>query len=84
MASHPWIVPWKRQQQNRHDFPNLRRWPDRARARPGTQRVYAKGEPYSSRPTVIEESKKILFGQAASSAPAGGTARNIPTSHCMM
>jgi GST-like protein len=70
MASYPWIVPWKRQQQNLDDFPNLRRWFDTVRARPGTQRAYAKGEPYSSRPTVTEEGKKILFGQIAR-APAG-------------
>jgi len=41
---------------------------DAVRRRPGTQRAYAKGEPYSSRPTVTEEGKKILFGQTASRA----------------
>jgi GST-like protein len=70
MASYPWIVPWKRQQQNLDDFPNLRRWFDTVRQRPGTQRAYARGEPYSSRPAVTEEGKKILFGQTASRAPA--------------
>jgi GSH-dependent disulfide-bond oxidoreductase len=45
MASYPWIVPWKRQQQNLDDFPNLQRWFDMVRARPGTQRAYARGEP---------------------------------------
>ena len=38
MASYPWVVPWKRQQQNLDDFPNLRRWFDAVRQRPGTQR----------------------------------------------
>jgi len=70
MASYPWVVPWKRQQQNLDDFPNLRRWFDTVRARPGTQRAYARGEPYSSRPAVTEEGKKILFGQTAARAPA--------------
>ena len=28
MATYPWIVPWKRQQQNLDDFLNLRRWFD--------------------------------------------------------
>ena len=70
MASCPWIVPWKRQQQNLDDFSNLRRWFDMVRARPGTQRAYAKGEPYSGRPTVTEEGKNILFGQTANRAPA--------------
>jgi GSH-dependent disulfide-bond oxidoreductase len=68
MASYPWVVPWKRQQQNLEDFPNLRRWFDSVRSRPGTQRAYAKGEPYSSRPAVTEEGKKILFGQTATRA----------------
>ena len=42
----------------------------RCAQRPGTQRAYARGEPYSSRPTVTEEGKKILFGQTASRASA--------------
>jgi GST-like protein len=65
MASYPWIVPWQRQQQNLDDFPNLRRWFETVRARPATIRAYAKGEPYSNRPTVTEEGKNILFGQTA-------------------
>jgi GST-like protein len=28
-------------------------------------RAYEKGQPFSSRPTVNEESRKILFGQTA-------------------
>jgi len=67
MASYPWIVPWKRQQQNLDDFPNLHRWFDAIRARPATVRAYAKGEPYASRPAVTEEGRKILFGQTAAS-----------------
>ncbi len=70
MACYPWIVPWTRQQQNLDDFPNLRRWFDEVRNRPATIRAYAKGEPYSSRPTVTEEGKKILFGQTATSVKA--------------
>ena len=68
MAAYPWIVPWKRQQQNLDDFPSLRRWFNAIRERPGTARAYAKGEPYASRPAVTEEGKKILFGQTATSA----------------
>jgi GST-like protein len=66
MASYPWIVPWQRQQQNLQEFPNLRRWFQLVAARPATVRAYAKGEPYSNRPTVTEEGKKRLFGQTAS------------------
>jgi len=67
MAAYPWIVPWKRQQQNLDDFVNLRRWFDAIAARPGTQRAYAKAEPFSAQPAVTEEGKKLLFGQTAAS-----------------
>jgi NAD(P)-dependent dehydrogenase (short-subunit alcohol dehydrogenase family) len=66
MAAHPWIVPWKRQQQKLDDFVNLR-WFDRIAARTGTQRAYAKGEPFSAQHVVTEEGKKLLFGQTAAS-----------------
>ena len=65
IACYTWIVPWKRQQQNLDEFQNLRRWFDTVRARPATVCAYAKGEPYSHRPAVTEEGKKILFGQTA-------------------
>ena len=65
IAAYPWIVPWKRQQQDLDSFPNLRRWFNAVRSRPATQRAYAKGEPFSSRPAVTEEGKKLLFGQTA-------------------
>jgi GST-like protein len=68
MAAYPWVVPWKRQQQNLDDFPNLRGWFDAVRARPATIRAYAAGEPYSNRPAVTEEGKKILFGQTAATS----------------
>lgn len=65
MAAYPWIVPWKRQQQDLAAFPNLQRWFDRVRERPATLRAYARGEPFSNRPSVTEEGKKLLFGQTA-------------------
>jgi len=69
MACYPWIVPWQRQQQTLDDFPNLHRWFDALRERPATLRAYAKGEPFSARPTVTEAGRKILFGQTASTLP---------------
>ncbi len=65
MAAYPWIVPHQRQQQNLDDFPNLKRWFSAIRDRPATIRAYDKGKPWMDRPTVTEESKKILFGQSA-------------------
>ena len=67
IAAYPWIVSWKVQQQNLDDFPNLKRWFEAIRSRPATVRAYAKAEPYSNRPAMTEESRKILFGQTAAS-----------------
>jgi len=71
MACYPWIVPWKNQQQNLDDFPHVRRWFEAIAQRAATVRAYARGEPFSSRPTVTEAGKKILFGQTAGNVPAG-------------
>jgi len=65
IASYPWIVPWKRQQQELDRFPNLRRWFDAIRARPAVQRAYAVADTINTAPTVDDEAKKLLFGQTA-------------------
>ncbi|MFT4080096.1 glutathione S-transferase N-terminal domain-containing protein [Rhodomicrobium sp.] len=65
MASYPWIVPHKKQQQNLDDFPHLKRWFDAIRARPATERAYEKGAAISNISVMTEEGKKILFGQTA-------------------
>lgn len=65
MAVYPWVVPWKSQRQDLDAFPNLRRWFDTMRARPAVRAAYEKGKPWSSRPAVTEEGKKLLFGQTA-------------------
>ncbi len=67
MAAYPWVVPWKRQQQNLDDFDHVRRWFDGIGERPATIRAYAQGEPYSAQPAVTEAGKKLLFGQTAAS-----------------
>ncbi len=69
MAIYPWIVPHQRQQQDLDNFPNLKRWFEALAARPATIAAYAKGDPFTKRPTVTEEGKKVLFGQTA--RPAG-------------
>jgi GSH-dependent disulfide-bond oxidoreductase len=67
MACYPWIVPYQMQQQNLDDFAHLKRWFEQMRDRPAVVRAYEQGKPYSSRPTVNEESRSILFGQTAAS-----------------
>ena len=73
MASYPWVVPRKRQGQNLDEFPNLHRWFDAMRARPAVVRAYEKGAPWTNRPAVTEEGKKILFGQTAQSGVQGAS-----------
>jgi GST-like protein len=65
MAAYPWIVP-ERQGQDIDDFPNLKRWQSAIRARPATQRAYAKAKEINPTPrqgAPSEEERKILFGQ---------------------
>ena len=65
MASYPWIVPWKRQNQDLDSFPHLKRWFEAIRARPATVAAYAKAEAVNTQPTMSEDAKKLLFGQTA-------------------
>jgi len=65
MASYPWVVPYERQKQNLDDFPNLKRWFEAIRARPAVVRAYEKGRAINTKPTIDDESRKILFGQTA-------------------
>jgi GST-like protein len=69
IACYPWIVPHKNQQQNLADFPHLQRWFEAIAARPGIQRAYARGQEVNPKaaPVVDEASRKLLFGQDASS-----------------
>lgn len=73
MAAYPWIVPYERQQQKLEDFPNLQRWFDSMHDRPAVIRAYEVGTSYSNRPTVNEDSRKILFGQTAASIDSQNT-----------
>ena len=66
MAAYPWIVPHENQGQRLEDFPHLKRWFEAIRARPATQRAYAKAAEINQAPVVgDEESRKILFSQTA-------------------
>ena len=70
MASYPWILLHKHQQQNIEDFPNLQAWLKRIGDRPAVIRAYEQAKPFANQPTITEESKKILFGQTAASLQA--------------
>jgi GST-like protein len=64
MASYPWVIP-ERQGQNIDDFPELKRWKAAIRARPATQRAYARAKEVNPTPAAIrtEAERRILFGQ---------------------
>jgi GSH-dependent disulfide-bond oxidoreductase len=66
MAAYPWIMPYERQRQSIDDFPHLKRWLETIKSRPATVRAYAKGKEISTRTSMDEEAKRILFGQTAS------------------
>jgi GST-like protein len=63
MACYPWIVLHKRQQMDLNDYPHLRVWFERVRARPGTVRAYAHGDFYTPPTAMTAEMRKHLFGQ---------------------
>ena len=72
MAIYPWAVIRDRLQQDIAPFPALSRWLDAVKARPATQRAYAKGELYQRRP-LDDAQRKVLFGQTAASVSTAAT-----------
>ena len=64
MACWPWIVPYERQGQKLEDFPNVKAWFERMKARPAVSKGWAVGRELRQ-PNFDEEAKKILFGQSA-------------------
>ncbi|WP_334655652.1 glutathione binding-like protein [Sphingomonas panaciterrae] len=65
MASYPWILP-EAQGQDLSEFPNIARWHAAIKARPATERAYAKGKEIQPAPAPMsDEAKKVLFGQTA-------------------
>ena len=62
MACYPWVNSYERQSQDLNDFPNLKAWYERIKARPATQTAYEKGEGLRN-PQFSEAEKKLLFGQ---------------------
>jgi GST-like protein len=69
MACYPWVVPYKNQGQDIEQFPHLKRWLETIKARPATERAYAKAKevnPNFGQPVNrTEEERRVLFGQTA-------------------
>ena len=68
IATYPWIVPWNMQSQELDQFPALKRWFEEIAARPATIRAYARAAEFQNPAVVTDDSRKILFGQTATSA----------------
>jgi GST-like protein len=71
MACYPWVVPYKNQGQDIEQFPHLKRWLEAIKARPATERAYAKAKEVNPDPgpggVRTAEERAILFGQTAAS-----------------
>jgi GST-like protein len=65
MACYPWIVPWKRQQQDIEKFPHLKRWFEAIRGRPAVMKAYEISKSVNTQRVVDAEAMKLLFGQTA-------------------
>jgi GSH-dependent disulfide-bond oxidoreductase len=65
MACYPWIVPWKRQQQDIEKFPHLKRWFEAIRGRPAVVKAYEISKSVNTQRVVDAEAMKLLFGQTA-------------------
>jgi GST-like protein len=61
MACWPWVVPYERQGQRLEDFPNVKRWFEAVRARPGVERGYARGHERMA----DKQAYEFLYGQTA-------------------
>ena len=72
MASYPWIVPWKRQQQDIEKFPNLKRWFEAIRARPAVVKAYEISKSVNTQRVVDADAMKLLFGQTAQTVARKG------------
>ena len=68
MACWPWIVPHERQGQQLADFPNVNRWYETMKTRPGVQRGFDVLKEVRGA-KMDEKAKSILFGQTAVTAP---------------
>jgi GSH-dependent disulfide-bond oxidoreductase len=68
MAIYPWIVAHEKQKQDLNEFPNVKAWFEKIKARPATVRAYEKAKEINTQPSVRDErAKQILFGQTAKS-----------------
>jgi GST-like protein len=64
MACYPWIDPYAKAPLDLAPYPEVVRWRAAIRARPATQRAYARAKEFSRPTELSEEQRRILFGKA--------------------
>jgi GST-like protein len=64
MACYPWIDPYAKAPLDLTPYPEIVRWRAAIRARPATQRAYARAKEFSRPTELSEEQRRILFGKA--------------------
>ncbi|MEO0498695.1 MAG: glutathione S-transferase family protein [Pseudomonadota bacterium] len=67
MACIGWVVPYERQGQDLNDFPNLKAWFERVKARPAVEKGLALGKDERERMDLSKDkdAQAVLFGQKA-------------------
>ncbi len=65
IAAFPWVRPYKRLGNNVDNFPNLKRWYETLKARPGVRRGIDLGSDWKRTEASDEEAKALLFNQTA-------------------
>jgi GST-like protein len=63
MACYPWISPYTKAPLDLEPFADVRRWQAAIRARPATERAYARAQAFSKPTELSDEQRRILFGQ---------------------
>jgi GST-like protein len=64
MACYPWIDPYAKAPLDLTPYPEIVRWRAAIRARPATQRAYARAKEFARPTELSEEQRRILFGKA--------------------
>ena len=78
IAIFPWILTHKAQGLTLDDWPHIQRWYAVVRAREAVQRGLAVGKPLKATTGMDEETRRNLFGAAASTATPAPTPDNAP------
>jgi GST-like protein len=63
MACYPWISPYAKAPLDLAPFVEVQRWRDAIRARPATQRAYARAKEIDRPTELSDEQRRVLFGQ---------------------